>query len=377
MRTLWIVLPLLLCWQTNCFSAETPRHSDNAAMQYWQAFAHLPALNDKQEKLLEEWKTVALEGDISKLLEASQASLLYLERASRCNTCAWDLHYEDGPGLLMPHLAKCRSLGMLAAIQMRMDFEKGKKAEGIARFGQILKLSRHAGSEPILISILVGYMIENVAFDAIAPYLPSLDAAQLTTLQKQMDGLPAFAQMKTTIATEKEYMCGWLLRKMDEAERTRPGSWRTAWVNILGPKPSAEDAHYQKLSQINTYAEAKKLADDLMPVYDQLQAAASLPFAEQARKLDSILAETRATNSFGVILLPAIQRAQLKEHRQLARQRLFQAALRVVASGKEQLQNMNDPYGDGPFVYQGTANGFELSSKLVVENKPVSYAVGR
>ncbi len=372
MLTLWIVISLMVCWQTNSVAAEPPRHSGNAAVQYWQAFAHLPVLNEKQEKLLGEWKTIALDGDALKLLEASQTSLLYLERATRSNSCSWDLHYEDGAGLLMPHLAKCRTLGMLAAFQLRTDFNQGKKAEGIARFGQILKLARHAGSDPILISILVGYAIENMALDAIAPYLPSLNATQLASLQKHMEGLPAFAQVKTTIATEKEYMYGWLIRKMEEAERTKPGSWRTAWVNTL----DTADSNYQKLSRISTYNEARKLADNLGPVYDQLQAAASLPFAEQTKKLDSILVEVRANNPLGVMLLPAFQKTHMAEHRQLARQQLFLAALAVVAQGKEQLKSIKDPYGDGPFEYQALPDGFELTSKLPA-SKPVSYRVGK
>lgn len=52
------------------------------------------------------------------------------------------------------------------------------------------------------------------------------------------------------------------------------------------------------------------------------------------------------------------------------------AAAAVVESGPEKLAGLKDPFGDGPFEYKKTDGGFELTSKLQFEGKPVTLKVG-
>jgi hypothetical protein len=364
---------ILLIVMSSTAWAEPPQHSGNAAVQYWQAFAHLPVMNEAQGKLIEEWFTTPLEGEAVKLLHSAEASLLYLQRASKCLECRWDLHYDDGPTLLMPHLAKCRTLAQLAGLQVRHDASQGKKGEAAERLCQMFKLSRHAGSEPVLISILVGYKIEDFAFDTAAHLLPEFGGNERKLLQIRVNELGKFATVKETIATEKIYMNGWMARTMEQREQRKPGSWRSAWANLLDPK----DPTAKKLNDIKSYEEARKLIADMEPVYDQLMQVFDLPFAEQTKKLETILNSERGKNPVGALLLPALHRCQQAEHRQKAREQLFQAAIRVVSNGKEMLSNISDPYGTGTFDYQATPGGFELSSKLIFQEKPVKLVVGK
>src|SRR2546426_10786006 len=67
----------------------------NAALCYWQAFAHMPKLDEKQQELLA--------SAAEKLAESGKDALLYLRRGAAIGPCDWGLHREDGPYLLLPH----------------------------------------------------------------------------------------------------------------------------------------------------------------------------------------------------------------------------------------------------------------------------------
>src|SRR5260370_24737884 len=97
----------------------------NAAMKYWQAFALLPNLEKDQEKLLDDWSNVPVEGMALKLLERSEQSRTYLLRGAMLLRCDWSLDYEDGILLVLPHLAKAMTLARLVALDARYEFEQG------------------------------------------------------------------------------------------------------------------------------------------------------------------------------------------------------------------------------------------------------------
>ena len=108
-----------------------PEPSANAALQYWQAFAVMPALDKGQEKILAEWATVPLDAAVRKLVESSRMSVEYLRRGARMRHCDWGLDYNDGVGLLLPHLGKARDLARLAALHARLEFERGNRGAGV------------------------------------------------------------------------------------------------------------------------------------------------------------------------------------------------------------------------------------------------------
>ena len=339
----------------------------------------LPTLDEKQEKLLEEWKTIPLDAEANKLLQSSQMSMNYLLRAAACPHCSWDLDYHDGPALMLPHLAKCRNLGRLAALHIRSEFSKGKPAAAVDTFLALMTLARRTGNEPIIISILVGYAIESFAMEVIAPYLADLDKELVGKLAASVASLPKIVPIQKTLDTEKIYMNGWLLKQMETAEKEQPGQWKKAFAIFLGPVEEKEKETNQKLlARIDSYAKARQLSHDLMPVYDELAKAFSLPFAEREGRCQELLERARKDNPLAVMLLPAMTKTMGAENKYLARTALFQAALAVVQRGQEQLKTIADPFGNGPFEYKQLAQGFELISKLQSsDGKQVSYSVGK
>ena len=131
-----LLLPLALSG-TSPAAAQAPAAEHdlaaNAALKYWQAFDLLPTPDEGREKLLEEWDKAPLDAAALKRLAASEKSLMYLHRGAKLRRCDWSLDYEDGPDLLLPHLAKARTLARLAALHARHEFEQGRPEAGIGR----------------------------------------------------------------------------------------------------------------------------------------------------------------------------------------------------------------------------------------------------
>src|ERR1043165_5907826 len=90
-------------------AVDYPPVSDNAALQYWQAFAMMSPLDAKQEKLLENWDEAPLDDSTNKLLDQTHASLMFLGRGAKRQNCDWGVDYHDGVSMLLPHLGKARA----------------------------------------------------------------------------------------------------------------------------------------------------------------------------------------------------------------------------------------------------------------------------
>src|SRR5206468_830040 len=102
-------------------------------------------LDKDQEKLLADWNKVPLDGAALRLVAASEDSRMYLLRGAKLRGCDWGLAYEDGMGLLLPHLAKAHSLARLAALHARYEIEQGHVEAAAEDATAILALARHVG----------------------------------------------------------------------------------------------------------------------------------------------------------------------------------------------------------------------------------------
>jgi hypothetical protein len=345
---------------------------DNAALQYWQAVALLPAYDKEQDKLLEHWKDAPVDAATLKLLESSRTSLMYVQRATRKPHCDWGLDYSDGLELLMPHLSKLRNLARLSLLDARHEFSRKHWQAGAAEASSMFIVARHAGQEPVLIAILVGNAIDQMAIECLALHLPEMDEAALKTVSARLDGLPASAGLvQKALLKEKQIGCECLLPKMEEAEHQKAGSWRDVLTRY------ASEADKARLKDLHEYDEALKFSRELLPVYDRMAELAALPRAEFARQYGDLAKKIRATNPLAHLMLPALDKFRDGQDRHDARVALLKAAIAVVQGGPDALKQIRDPFGDGPFEYRRLDKGFELKSKLVVNGQQISLAIGK
>jgi hypothetical protein len=367
-------LPLAL-QGTSPVAAQAPdaRHdlADNAALKYWKAFALMPALDKDQEKILAEWNKVPLDAAAFKILAGSEKSILYLHRGAKLPRCDWSPDYDDGMELLLPHLGKARDLARLAALHARHEFEQGRWESGVEDATSMMALARHVGSEPpFMICIMVRYAIESITIDLLASSLPDLKGLFPKILSAH-EALPAGASFPQVFRSEKG-MAEWLIRKMKAAEQGKDGAWRDVWKSAfaLEETPAA-------VLQIDTLEHAVKLTEELLPAYDRLAGIVALPREEFDRQYPGFKAKEKAANPLAGLFLPAMDKVFATVHRNQAQMAMLKAAMAVVEGGPDVLEDIKDPFGNGPFEYRSLDKGFELKSKLLFRDQPVTLTVGQ
>jgi hypothetical protein len=367
-----LLLPLALPGASPAAQAPDARPdlAANAALKYWKAFALMPAIDKDQEKLFADWSKAPLDPPALKLVAASENSLIYLHRGAKLPRCDWSPDYGDGMELLLPHLAKARDLARLAGLHARHEIAEGRPESGVEDATSMLALARHVGSDPVMICLVVDHAIEAIAIELVASYLPELEGLSPKVISAY-EALPPVASFPQIFRTEKR-MVEWLIRKMKEAEAKKPGAWRDVWKSALGSEeiPTA-------VKQIDTLDQAVNLTEDLLPAYDRLTELVALPKAEFDRQFPGFKAKMKADNPLAGILLPAMDKVFATVHRNQAQVAMLKAATAVLQGGPGRLKDIKDPFGDGPFEYRALDKGFELKSKLIYQDQPVTLTVGQ
>jgi hypothetical protein len=349
-----------------------PELGANAALKYWQAIALMPVLDKDQEKLLEGWNKVPLDASAMKLIERSRGSLDFLHRGAKLPHCDWSLAYEDGLFLRLPYVPKVRNLAALAALHARHEFEQGHWQAGWEDVTALLTLGRHLEEEPLFVQRWVGRAIESVAIDAAAPYLPELKSVLPAAGTAVLDALPSGATLQQVVLKEKQVFLMSAIRQLKEAERQKPGSWQEIWKSGFDHPESRASGQ-----SVKTFEQAVKWLEDFLPFYDRLARMVALPCKEFDAQYPGFAEEAKAANPLADQVLPMNDAMVARERRTQARMALFQAALAVVQGGPDRLKDIKDPFGDGPFEYRASDEGFELKSKLLHQGKPVTLTVGQ
>ncbi len=345
--------------------------SPNAALQYWLAFSQLPTPDKDQEKLLAEPQSVSgSDPAVTKLLEKSQQSLMFLHRGAQLKKCDWGLDYNDGVSMLMPHLSKARDLARVAALDARRAFENGNWKAGRRDFTSIMVMARHASRDPVVIGVLIRLAIEGIAVDCLAPYVPQLKPAHAEAVA-MLDAMPPAVNLQQSIMFEKQWMGGWMAPKLRQEEQRQKGAGLELWKKFF------DENSTDPLKDIATFDEVMKLVEEGMPFYDEIARFAKLPNDQFETQYPDFKQKIKAANPFAALLLPAIEQVRSKEQRAQARMAMLLAGIAVVESGPEKLKELKDPFGNGPFEYHQLANGFELQSQLKFEGQNVTLKVGR
>lgn len=370
-----VILGLILSFaEPHIAPAQAPPQAEpsmNAALQYWQAFAQMPTLDENQEKLLENWQTVPFDAAAIQLINASHSSRMFLHRAAKMPRCDWGLDYNDGISLPLPHLARARNLARLTALHARYEFDRGNRSALRDDATALMVLARHVGCDPIMISLLVRYVIEDTVVDLVAPYIPELKTPYSESVSI-FETLPAEVPMSQTILTERDFIAVWLIKHLQGAEQAKKGSWKAIWTQIFSDTDTPDS-----IKQIATLDEAQKMLEDLVPVYDKLKTIVALPKAEFDAQYTEFKQTATAANPLASALLPAVDKFLGQEQRNQARMAMLSAAIIVAQEGPNKMKDIKDPFGSGPFEYQALEKGFELKSALIVEGKPVTLTLGQ
>jgi hypothetical protein len=345
----------------------------NAALKYWIAFALLPSLDKGQEKLLEGATKATLDEAALKLIERSQRSRLYLQRGARLPYCDWGLVYDDGIFMVLPYLPKSMTLARLTVLDARHEFEHGQWKAGADDVTALLRLAHHLRMNNLTLGNLVGYAIERMAIEAAAPYLPQLKAAFPETVVAGLEG-PTPASLPQIVLLEKRISAEWFIKELKRAEQRKKGSWQDLWKEIFTPREGVD----QELQQLPpSFEQAVKMVEDLLPYYDELARLVAMPPKAFDVQYPEFIKKAKAASRLTSFFLPNMDHFVASVRRAQTQMALFKAALAVVRGGPDALKDIRDPFGDGPFEYRALDKGFELKSKLLVKDQPLTLVVGQ
>lgn len=348
-----------------------PDLAANAALKYWQAFAHLPPRDDAQQKRLKDWRTVPLDDAARKLAGESEKCFVYLRRGAALPRCDWSLDYEDGVQLLLPHLVKARTLTLFACLRARIALADGRPGDGVDDLLAAMTLGRQV-ADPIMICLLVDYNMEQNAGDALALLLPKLGAAAQKRVAERLDALPAAATVEQTLVTDRDQFVGWGICRLTDLERAGGGDMRAKVRALLGSEDT-KDA----LALVDDTS-AKRLIDALegfRATFDEQRRLVVLPRDQFLAQWPALQAR-QSGNPMAKVALPAAPKVVDARDRDRARLAMLTAAVAVVRDGQAALAQHPDPFGTGPFQYMARPHGFELKSALMIEGKPVTLTVG-
>jgi hypothetical protein len=378
LRALILAMTILVLPLGSAVANAGPDSGGNAALQYWQAFATLPRFTDAENKKIRDPLTTPVDADLRKILTKAEYSLQMLHRGAAVRRCDWGISYQDGVYTLLPHADAARVLTSLACLRGRLRFEAGQNAEAIDDLLAAMTLSRHASLDRSLLTVLVGFQIEHRMSEAIARYLPKLDAKTIKDLNIRLDALPPSGKLADGLMTcEKETM-DWFIRKV---RGTKDKESLLAFLSFVGISEGQNRDLDEKarvfLQECGGTAEGVvKFAEKALPSYSVMAKMMDLPLDEFEKEFKSESIK-QAGNPVFKVFFPALGKLRQSKARADVRRTMLLAAIAVQLDGQDALKNHPDPVVGGRFEYVPFQGGFELRSKLTGQgDKSVKLSVG-
>ena len=160
--------------------------AENAAILHAQAAAAFAAATDLKaaDGLFNAPAIDASSPAVGELLTRHAGLLDTIRRAADMPACRFPRDWtRPSIDMLLAEVQSCRTEGRLLAIAARHEAATGKPAAALADAVRLGRIGRHVGSEPILISHLVGIAIDATALSVVAEILPTLTPADAPLLE--------------------------------------------------------------------------------------------------------------------------------------------------------------------------------------------------
>ena len=159
--------------------------AENAAILHAQAAAAFAAATDLKaaDGLFNAPAIDAASPAVGALLARHAGLLDTIRRAADMPACRFPRDWtRPSIDMLLAEVQSCRNEGRLLAIAARHEAATGKPAAALADAVRLGRIGRQVGSEPILISHLVGIALDAMALSVVAEILPTLTPADAPLL---------------------------------------------------------------------------------------------------------------------------------------------------------------------------------------------------
>jgi hypothetical protein len=312
----------------------------NAAPLYQQAIATLdadPTLKEESSPLTTATTIDVASPDVIDLLARHAAALDLIRRAADRDTCRFQRDWtRPSFDMLLPEMQSLRTAARLLVLDARREAADGNAEDALRDVARIQRIGRHAASEPILISNLVGIAIDTMALETLAQLLPTLRKSDLATLDA-----PEIRDLVTTPPAMASHFYGEeafglsVFADMSDNQLGVP-----TLVDLLGngqPQPSA----LRTLPLSLLYRVFFLPADlagyrSIMQKY-QTEASRKEPYPDQTKRIDDIETQSRdrSPGMLTSMIVPALGAVFRQQTRSVAHHR---AATALVAATKERLE---------------------------------------
>jgi hypothetical protein len=227
-----------------------------------------------------------------------------------------------------------------------------------------------------IISYFVQLNVEGMAINTLAPHLAGLDAAQLDALDRRLAALPPGGSVQACLKVERESFLDWAIANLRRMNDQDPWKERVLGPLAMGEGGAADKDKIEAAVQAagGTRQGVLRQFETLRSYYDEVGAIVTLPREQFRARLAEIEKRTEA-NPLAKSVVPTMARVYDKDAAGRTRMTLLKAAIAVVRGGPEKARDFKDASGV-PVEYQAAGDGFELKTKVVDEDKPVTLKVG-
>jgi hypothetical protein len=300
--------------------AQTVRPEDrNAAIRYGEVFySASPDLLTKASDL-DMSKVGFVAGAVTpeftavseQLKTGGDAAILPLLEASALKRCDFEIAFEKGIGVLMPHLPKFRACARLLRVDARRLEIAGSGDAAAERLAALVRMSGHVANDHILISSLVGEAICSLAIEETEAGLDAgkLSPAARDRILRALDALGTddpFA-MKAAMRTEQHLTAHWVKATYHGADA---GKQLVASGYISDP--SVPGAAAQTIALMNEN-QLHAAVDLLSPFYDKLLAVWDQSDSVQQLEALARRVEQGEYGPIGRVLAPAVSKARASD----------------------------------------------------------------
>ena len=341
------------------------QNSDNAARDYLKAIDELAKIPEGDLVLPGPNDPLPASNKCEQIVSRLGPALKYLHEGTTKKECDWETDLNrKGAAATFPHIPKTRELAANSLFRARFRWQSDKRGPAINDVRAAIILARRVGDEGKtgLVGLTERYKIEQTIIQVLRLWMTDPASA------RSLDGL-----FRVALQTEKNLpKIGLLL----ETETILPWSRRLVAASDLTPEELKWRDHYfgQTLAQQGESWILQKI-DEAKVHYTEVGDLMDLPIDQFIPKLDQYLRKLDgAGNPFsqvGIVKCPGIPAAYLQSRNMRTQWTILQAASGIFQAGPEAIKKTSDPYGQGPLHYEATADGFTLSSALVIEKKPV------
>jgi hypothetical protein len=215
-RRLLVVLVLCLApLLTASPAAAAADDLDNAATWYRRAAAAVTDLPRQPRAVLADWdrRTIPSRA-VRRAIRDHREVLDLAARGASCRDCDFDIAYDEGFALTVPHLSGLRELQRVLAARAAVAIHDGRPAAATADIERIQRIAGHTAQDSILISSLVAMAGVRLADELVGMgfgrgVFGAAEAADLLGGTRDLSAAGAFG-LRRAVAMEREINSVWL-----------------------------------------------------------------------------------------------------------------------------------------------------------------------